>query len=187
MLPAELFRFCPRCGAPRNESHRGQNPLRCSACALTYYFNPTVAAAAWVVAPDGRVLLIRRAYEPAAGKFAIPGGFIDIGESAENGLRREIREEVGLDIDHLTFVLSHPNQYFYRDVTYPVVDLIFLAYTRQADCAKPLDGVAGIVWKFPAEIDPAELAFPSMQVSYAEIQRLLQSPSSSCPRSHETR
>ncbi len=177
MSPAELFRYCPRCGEPRQESNRGHIPLRCFACDLTYYFNPTVAAAAWVVAADGRVLLIRRAQEPAAGKFAIPGGFIDIGESAENGLRREIREEVGLDIDRLAFVLSYPNQYVYRDVTYPVVDLIFLAQAVAADGAKPLDGVAGIVWKFPAEIDPAELAFPSMQVSHAEILRLLQSPS----------
>jgi hypothetical protein len=95
MLPIDLFRFCPRCGHSRQPENQGQCPLSCSGCGLVFYFNPTVAAAAFVFDPEGKILLIRRAKDPSAGKLGVPGGFIDIGESAEEGLRREVSEEVG--------------------------------------------------------------------------------------------
>src|SRR5688572_20394930 len=119
MLPADLFRHCPRCGTVRPDADVGLVPLRCGSCGLVYYFNPTVAAAAWVRDADGRVLLVRRAHDPAKGTFAIPGGFVDMGETAEDGLRRETREEVGLEITAIAFLTSFPNRYLYRDVSYP--------------------------------------------------------------------
>lgn len=169
MRPAEIFRFCPRCGAPRDVANVGQIPLRCAPCGFMFFFNPTVAAAAWVRDPEGRVLLIRRAKEPAKDKFGIPGGFIDIGETAEEALRREVREEVGLEIERIAFLTSCPNLYLYREVTYPVVDLVFTAVALKPEDAKPLDGVAGIEWKFPADVNPEELAFPSMRETLALV------------------
>ncbi len=165
MQPAELFRFCPRCGAPRPAENAGRVPLRCAACGLVFFFNPTVAAAAWVSDPEGRVLCIRRAKEPAKGKLAVPGGFVDIGESAEQALRREVREEVGLELAGVAFLTSVPNLYEYREVTYPVVDLVFTAAAVDPAAARPLDAVAGLEWLRPADIDPAELAFPSLRES----------------------
>jgi ADP-ribose pyrophosphatase YjhB (NUDIX family) len=169
MRPAELFRFCPRCGGPRDPANVGQIPLQCGACGFTFFFNPTVAAAAWVHDPQGRVLLIRREREPAAGRFAIPGGFLDIGETAEEGLRREVREEVGLEIDRPCFLASYPNLYSYRDVTYPVLDLVFTAGAVRPESAQALDAVAGIEWRLPAEVNPEELAFPSLKVTLAAL------------------
>lgn len=54
--------------------------------------------------PQGRVLLIRRKNEPFKGAYALPGGFVDIGETVEAGCRREVREETGLDVDGLRLV-----------------------------------------------------------------------------------
>jgi mutator protein MutT len=169
MRPAELFRFCPRCGAPRAAENVGKIPLRCAPCGFTFFFNPTVAAAAFVFGPYGRVLFIRREKDPAAGKLGIPGGFIDIGETAEDALRREVREEVGIEIEGVTFLMSCPNLYLYREVTYPVVDLVFTARAVAPESAKPLDGVTGIEWHPLATVDENELAFPSMRVSLAAL------------------
>jgi ADP-ribose pyrophosphatase YjhB (NUDIX family) len=169
MRPPDLFRYCPRCAAARSSETQGQSPLACPACGLTYYFNPTVAAAAFVFDPEGRVLLIRRAKEPSAGKLGVPGGFIDVGESAEDGLRREVREEVGIEVERLRFLVSFPNTYFYREVTYPVVDLYFTATAVNPAMALPLDAVAGIEWRLPADVGDDEIAFPSMRKAIAEL------------------
>jgi mutator protein MutT len=169
MRPNDLFRFCPRCGSSRTAENQGQCPLACSECGLVFYFNPTVAAAALVFDAEGRILLIRRAKDPSAGKLGVPGGFIDIGESAEEGLRREVREEVGIEIDQLRFLISFPNLYHYRDVTYPVVDLYFKAVAVNPASARPLDAVAGVEWRHPSAIPDDEIAFPSMRVALSAL------------------
>jgi mutator protein MutT len=163
MRPSELCRFCPRCGAARSSDDRDEIPLRCAACGLVFFFNPTVAAAAFIADSQGRVLFVRRAKEPNAGKLGVPGGFIDFGESAEEGLHREVREEVGIAIERLAFLASYPNEYHYREVTYPVVDLYFMATAVNPEAARPLDGVAGIEWHHPSAMSDAEIAFSSLR------------------------
>jgi mutator protein MutT len=169
MRPAELFRFCPRCGAARPADNLGQSPLCCAGCGLAFFFNPTVAAAGLIHDPAGRVLLVRRAHDPSAGKLGVPGGFIDFGESAEDGLRREVREEVGIEIDRVRFLVSFPNTYFYREVTYPVVDLYFTASAVDPDAAQALDGVAGVEWWRPADVPEEEMAFASMRIAVRRL------------------
>jgi len=171
MRPTELFRFCPRCGAPRPSDNVGQTPLRCPACGFTFYFNPTVAAACFIFDSRQRVLLIRRAKDPSAGKLGVPGGFIDFGESAEDGMRREVREEVGLELTNVRFLISYPNLYHYREVAYPVVDLYFAADAVSPDAAQALDAVASVEWRQLADIPDAELAFESMRVALAAVLR----------------
>jgi ADP-ribose pyrophosphatase YjhB (NUDIX family) len=165
MRPAELFRFCPRCGAARPADDRGKSPLECPVCKLVFYFNPCVAAAAFVFDSHGRILLIRRAREPSAGMLGVPGGFIDFGESAEEGLRREVREEVGIEIDRMRFLVSFPNIYHYREVTYPVVDLYFTAHAGDPEAVRPLDAVESVEWRFPREVREDEMAFASMRAA----------------------
>lgn len=167
--PADTFRHCPKCGAATPAP--GQNPFRCPACGFVYYFNPTVAAAGFLSDGQGRVLVIRRAKDPAKGKLAIPGGFVDAGESAEEGLRREVREEVGVEIDGLTYLGSFVNHYPYQGVTYPVLDLAFTARAVDPASARPLDAVAGIEWRELAGIPADEWAFPSLRAGAALLAR----------------
>lgn len=171
MRPIDLFLFCPRCGLRRTAENQGQCPFACSGCSLVFYFNPTVAAAAFVFDSKGKILLIKRAKDPSAGKLGVPGGFIDIGESAEAGLRREVREEVGIAIDQLRFLISFPNLYHYKEVSYPVVDLYFTALAINPDSARPLDAVAGVEWRHPSDVPDDEIAFPSMRVAIAELRK----------------
>ena len=166
MLPIDQFRHCPRCGSA---TPTGANPFRCPACVFTYYFNPTVSAGAFLTDAAGRYLVIRRAKEPAKGLLGIPGGFIDIGEKAEDALRREVREEVGLEIDDVRFLGSFPNLYFYKDVTYPVCDLLFMGTALDPESARELDGVAGIEWRTLASLRDEEFAFESMKAALRVI------------------
>jgi ADP-ribose pyrophosphatase YjhB (NUDIX family) len=169
LKPAETFRFCPRCAVERSPTTPPDaNPFACRACGWTYYFNPTLAAAVFIRRPDGKVLFIRRARDPGRGRLAPPGGFIDAGERAEDAVRREVREEVGLEIGWPSFLASFPNEYPYRDVIYPVLDFFFVAETASDQEARALDDVEDFVWRDPlSEVRVEDMAFPSMQSALA--------------------
>ena len=63
------------------------------------YDNPAPTATAIVTRADGAILLTRRAIEPAFGMLDLPGGFIEAAEDPEQAVKRELREETGLEID----------------------------------------------------------------------------------------
>jgi 8-oxo-dGTP diphosphatase len=62
-----------------------------------YPERPVVGVGA-VIIQDGRVLLVKRRYEPLAGRWSLPGGMLELGETLEAGLMREMQEETGLDV-----------------------------------------------------------------------------------------
>jgi ADP-ribose pyrophosphatase YjhB (NUDIX family) len=160
-----IHRFCPRCGA-ESMSVRTPQLVVCGACDLHLYYNPCAATAGILLDASDRVLLVRRARNPAKGKLAFPGGFVDDHESAEDGLRRELREETGLDVGPLEFLVTHPNTYPYRDVIYPTLDIFFVARVDDFEKARPLDGVDGIVVCATDEVCLDDLAFDSMKAAW---------------------
>lgn len=153
--------------------------MDCGRCGFHYYFNVTCATAALLVRDDGTALFVRREFEPRRGKLALPGGFLDAGETAEEGVRREFVEETGIDPGPVRYLCSFPNSYDWRGVRYPVLDFYFTA-TATGAMPEPqaLDGVASVHWLNPLTVDPDEIAFPSMRAAL-EVYR--QSPP---PRTH---
>ena len=104
--------FCPACGKPveprlLEEDHRPR--LICPDGHVTWR-NPRVVVGALPVR-DGRVYLARRAIEPGLGRWTYPGGFLEVGESAQEGARREAEEETELRIEvgRLIGVYSRPH------------------------------------------------------------------------------
>lgn len=168
MRAIEHFKHCPRCGKPSGVTSSPNN-IQCSGCGFLLYFNPTVSVSAFIKRADGRVLLIKRAKEPGKGKLAPPGGFVDFGESAETALRREISEEVGLELGAIRYVCSSVNEYAFREVTYPVLDLFFTADASVGQTARALDDVESCLWMAPAEVRADDLAFESMKVAFREF------------------
>ena len=78
--------------------------MRCTACGLVVYAKPAPAVCALIEDAEGHVLLARRAHEPAAGKWDILGGFVDEFEQPLDALRREMREELGVEVEPHRFV-----------------------------------------------------------------------------------
>jgi NADH pyrophosphatase NudC (nudix superfamily) len=165
MQPFEIMRFCPRCGAKSNAP--ASIPFVCGACRLKLYFNAAVSVSAFVFDLENRLLLIRRGKEPAKGMLATIGGFVDIGESAENALKRELREEIGAEVRDVRFITSSPNLYAYGDITYPVLDLFFACeLVEGTQITAHEEEVGGLEWCSTEEVDPGSLAFDSMRVAF---------------------
>lgn len=162
MRPLEHFRFCPRC-AQQGGKIPSREAFRCESCGFVVFFNPATAAAAFILNPSGEALFIRRAQDPAKGRLALPGGFVDAGETAEVAVRREIREEVNLEMAALEYLCSEPNEYHYRDVTYSVLDVFFTGRAQGIERAAALDGVESFCWLRPEQVDPQEIAFTSVR------------------------
>lgn len=93
----EEVRFCPRCGGSAEVTFPQR--IDCPHCGYSAYFNPKPVAAAIPVDQRGRVILLRRGFEPGRGLWTFPGGFVDLGESVEEAARRETDEELGLAIE----------------------------------------------------------------------------------------
>lgn len=95
--------FCSFCGQP----HTAQAcPATCSACGRITYANPLPVAVAVVPLADEGCLVIQRAMAPGVGQWALPGGFVDAGESAVTAVAREVGEEAGLWLDPGAFRLT---------------------------------------------------------------------------------
>ena len=164
--PIELFRYCPRCGQPLL-GHAHANLVECDACGLHYFLNAVVAAGAIITDDCGRVLFLRRAKDPGKGQLGLPGGFVNVGETAEEAVRREVREEINLELETLTYLCSHPNPYAYLDIVYPVLDLYFTARPRALDTLTVLEEAEAFYWLAPGEIRLDDIAFPAVRSAIA--------------------
>src|SRR5919107_4140953 len=92
----EGARFCPRCGRAADVEY--PRFISCPHCGYGAYYNPKPVAAAIPATPDGRIILLRRGFDPGKGLWTFPGGFVDLGESVEDAARREADEELGIAI-----------------------------------------------------------------------------------------
>jgi len=93
----EDVRFCPRCAS--DATVRFPRQIACEACGYVAFYNPKPVAAAIPRDPGGNIILLRRAFDPGAGLWTFPGGFVDLGETVEDAARRETREELDIDVE----------------------------------------------------------------------------------------
>jgi mutator protein MutT len=180
--PFRHFNACPRCGAA-GPGAEALNPFRCSACGFVLYFNAASAVAVFIVRHDGHVLYTRRAKDPARGRLGMPGGFVDFGETAEQAIRREVLEEVGVTLTTLAYLCSYPNHYVYADVAYQTLDLFFVGTCAEPAAAQALDAVESVCWLDPVRIDPDDIAFASMRRALADFLALPRAPTGVAPPS----
>lgn len=98
---------------------------RCANCEFVYYFNPSAATVALIMNERNELLVCRRAKDPAKGTLDLPGGFIDMAETGEEGVSREVKEETGMEVKKAEYLFSLPNIYVYSGFTVHTLDLFF--------------------------------------------------------------
>ena len=96
-------RYCGRCGTPTRD-RADERAKECPACGLVAY--PRVSPAMMALVTRGRELLLARAHRFAPGMYSALAGFVEPGETIEDCVRREVREEVGVEVDRITYFSS---------------------------------------------------------------------------------
>ena len=145
----EDARFCPRCAAAATVHF--PRSLHCPSCGYAAFFNPKPVGCAIAREPDGRVWLARRGLDPGRGRWSMPGGFVDLGETVEGAIARELEEElcVQADVGALVGVYSRAD----TNVLVIVFEVALRGAPRATEEATEVRAFA------PAEIPWDELAF----------------------------
>jgi NAD+ diphosphatase len=157
-----LFKHCPQCGDRKIQNQKGSG-FKCKKCTLNFYINPGCAVAAVVRDRSGKILFVKRAKNPSKGKLGLPGGFIDPGETAEEALCRELKEELNLEIVSMNYLTSAPNRYCYGGIIYSVLDFFYTARVHSFKPIQALDEVDGYCFLKKSELSMNRIAFPSMR------------------------
>jgi len=130
-------RFCGRCGAA-TEDKTDERAKRCPVCGHVVY--PRVSPAMMVLVTRGRELLLARANRFPQAMFSALAGFVEPGESIEDCIRREVREEVGIEVANLRYFASQ---------SWPFPHSLMIAFTAEyaSGEARPCDPeIAEVKW-----------------------------------------
>jgi ADP-ribose pyrophosphatase YjhB (NUDIX family) len=158
------WQWCPRC---REELRGDESRVECGACGFVSYANSKPTAGALVEDGDGRLLLARRAKEPFKGRWDIPGGFLEEGEHPLDGLRRELREETGLEVEPLGFLGVWMDRYGGDSTAEATLNLYWTARVESGE-ARAADDVDDLRWFERDELPPPDaLAFENVPLVLA--------------------
>jgi NAD+ diphosphatase len=119
----EHHQFCGRCGHP-TEDLESDWGVQCPSCALVRYprINPAVIVAITKDGPKGQEILLVKKKQSLSGFHALIAGFVETGESLEEGVRREAREEVGVELGQIAYWGSQ---------SWPFPDALMVGFTAQ--------------------------------------------------------
>ena len=160
--PLQQFRFCPKCGSKQFVEHN-EKSKKCTDCGFVYYFNSSAAVVAVIGNDKGEILVARRAKEPAKGTLDLPGGFIDLYETAEEAVAREIEEEAGLLINSSQYLVSIPNIYLYSGFEVHTVDIFFKCNVNDFHHLTPQDDVSELLFIALDRLNPADFGLVSIR------------------------
>ena len=168
--PLYQFKYCPKCGS----NHFIENNFksnRCESCGFVYYFNPSSATVAVIINKNHEILVATRASNPAKGTLDLPGGFVDMKETAEEAVCREVKEETNLDVISTKYLFSIPNTYIYSDFEVQTTDLIFLCKVDSIQFTAN-DDVESLQFIPIKELNPALFGLQSIKKAIEKIQQI---------------
>lgn len=169
--PLHQFKFCPKCGSGEFIENNFKSK-RCNSCRFVYYFNSSAATVAVIINSQKEILVATRASQPAKGTLDLPGGFVDMLETAEEAVAREVKEETGLDILTSHYLFSIPNEYVYSDFRVETTDLFFICKINEKDVYIANDDVASLQFIAIKELRPEDFGLQSIRKGIEKIQKM---------------
>ena len=162
MHPLEKFEYCPMCGS-HHFTANGAASKKCENCGFEFFMNPSASNVAIIRNAKGEILVERRKQEPAKGTLDLPGGFTQIGETSEEGVRREVMEETGLKITSSKYLFSLPNVYRYSGIDIHTLDMFYLCEVEDTTVTVAGDDAAECMWLSPDDIHTEQFGLRSVR------------------------
>ncbi len=154
--------FCPACGNRSFEPYQIK-AFKCNQCGFLYYHNVAATSSA-VISVDNDILLVTRARDPQKGQLDLPGGFVEEFETAEQAMIREVKEELGIELEQYgQYVCSATNRYLYADVMYNTLDMFYHIELETKPKVTVDDDVADYGWFNINSIPYEQVAFNSIK------------------------
>ena len=135
--PLSQFKYCPKCGSAHFEVHN-EKSKQCADCGF-------------------------RAKEPAKGTLDLPGGFIDMTETSEEGVAREVREETGMKVAKAEYLFSLPNIYIYSGFPVHTLDMFFRCTVEDTLHFEAMDDAADLFFLPLKDIRTEEFGLGSIR------------------------
>ena len=158
----DKFKFCPVCGSNHFEVNNIKSK-KCQDCGFTYYLNPSSATVALIINDKNELLVVRRKNEPAKGTLDLPGGFVDMDETGEEGMAREVKEETGLDAIEVEYQFSIPNLYLYSGFMVHTLDMFYKVKVKDLSHVEAMDDAAAYYWIALDKLNPEEFGLGSIR------------------------
>jgi 8-oxo-dGTP diphosphatase len=157
--------YCPECGSPvlpRVIAGLPRNHLYCQRCETPFQDDPRVVVTAFV-ACGNRLLWVQRGLQPERGKWAIPGGFLENGETLAEGAARELHEEAGI-------VLAADQMQVYMTGTITFINQIYMGFRATVKTSLCLPGVESMECRFftRQECPWEDVAYPQVNDSIGQ-------------------
>ena len=151
--------FCPDCGGPLLRhvvAGERRNHWFCQRCQVPRHLHPMVVVTAFVSHGD-RLLWVQRAQPPQCGKWAIPGGFLEQGETLAEGAARELREESGI-------VLAPARLQLYMTGSITFINQVYMGFRGSVQTDHCAPGVESLDCRFftRRECPWDEVAYPQV-------------------------
>ncbi len=165
----KILKYCPNCGK-ESLQWDGERKWSCQNCVFTLY-NNVAGAVAVVIRYNDEIYLTRRNRDPKKGKLDLAGGFVDPKESAEETCKRELFEELQLDVDisNLKYLTSLPNVYQYKEIDYNTIDLFYeYRVPEKFEVNLELSEISEAVWIPLKELNLEDIAFDSQKKFFEE-------------------
>ena len=160
--PSQVFKFCPFCGKA-GFVWNGINCFVCRNCNQKLYINMAAAVVAVIFNNNDELLLTRRKNNPAKGFLDLPGGFVNLGETAENAVVREVNEELNINVSEIKFIETFPNEYVFGGIQYFTEDIVFECKISDFSNISAKDDISAYEFKALTQINIIEIGLDSIK------------------------
>ena len=167
---SSLFKFCPACGF-ENFVMNNDKSKKCKQCGFIYYINPSAAVAAFIVNENNELLLCRRAQDPHKGTLDLAGGFVDVNETGEQAIEREIKEELNAKTTSIEYLFSIPNDYEYSKLNVPTLDIFYRCKLADYENIVAADDVSECFFEAIDKIDINDIGLSSIKIAVEKFKK----------------